>query len=117
MAYRAVHVDDVETQRGVIKFMRRELGTEAFGINQFDLPPGAEGLEHDHSDSGQEEVYVILAGSGVMRIDGDEVPLRRGLYLTVSADAVRQPVAGPEGLSWVCVGAVPGGGYEPRGPF
>ena len=79
MAYTAVHVDDVEPQRGVIRFMRRELGTTAFGINQFDLPPGAEGLEHSHEDSGQEEVYVILAGSGVMRIDGDEVPLRKGL--------------------------------------
>ncbi len=29
MAYTAVHVDDVEAQRGVIKFMRRELGTSA----------------------------------------------------------------------------------------
>ena len=45
------------------------------------------------------------------------MPLRKGLYLAVSADAVRQPIAGPDGLSWVCVGAVPGGGYEPRGPF
>jgi uncharacterized cupin superfamily protein len=117
MAYRAVHVDDVERRRGVIRFMRRELGTQAFGINQFDLPPGAEGLEHDHEESGQEEVYVILAGSGVMRVDGDEVPLRPGLYLAVSPDATRQPVAGPEGLTWVCVGAVPGGGYLPQGPF
>ncbi len=117
MAYKAVHDDDVEPRRGVIRFMRRELGTQAFGINQFDLPPGIEGFEHSHADSGQEEVYVILGGGGVMRIDGDEVPLRQGVYLTVSADAVRQPVAGPEGLSWVCVGAVPGGGYEPQGPF
>ena len=56
MAYKAVHVDDVEVQRGVIKFMRRELGTTAFGINQFDIPPGSEGFEHSHEDSGQKEV-------------------------------------------------------------
>ena len=27
---------------GALRFVRRELGVEAFGINWFDLPPGAE---------------------------------------------------------------------------
>jgi quercetin dioxygenase-like cupin family protein len=117
MAYKAVHIDEVEPRRGVIRLMRRELGTTAFGINQFDFPPGAEGHEHDETGSGQEEVYVVIAGSGVLRIDGEEVELRPGLYVHVSPDASRLPVAGPDGLAYVCVGGVPGGVYEPQGPF
>ena len=31
---------------GVVKKVRRALGVTAFGVNYFDLPPGAEGLEH-----------------------------------------------------------------------
>ena len=44
--------------------MRRELGVEAFGINWFEIPPNAEGLEHDETETQQEEVNVIVAGSG-----------------------------------------------------
>ena len=39
---------------GAVRFVRRELGVEAFGINWFELPPGAEGHEHDESGSEQE---------------------------------------------------------------
>jgi len=35
-----------------VRFVRRELGVEAFGINWFELPPGDEGHEHDEADSG-----------------------------------------------------------------
>ena len=46
-----------------MRFVRRELGVEAFGINWFELPPNAVGREHDESDSGQEEVNVVIRGS------------------------------------------------------
>src|SRR5262245_46353481 len=97
--------------------MRRALGATAFGINQIDLPPGAEGFEHDESSSGQEEVYVFLAGSGVMHVDGEKVPVHPGRYVLVQPDTTRKPVAGPDGLSWVVIGSVPGSAYEPSGPF
>ena len=57
-------------------FVRRELGVEAFGINWIDLPPGAEGFEHDESESQQEEVNVVVRGSGVYRIEGEDIPVR-----------------------------------------
>jgi Luciferase-like monooxygenase len=34
---------------GCVRFVRRELDVEPFGINWFELPPGAEGVEHDES--------------------------------------------------------------------
>ena len=46
-------------------------GAEAFGINWFELPPDSEGLEHDESETQQEEVNVVVRGSGVFRVDGE----------------------------------------------
>ena len=119
MSYTVVDVDDVpaEGPGGAIRFIRRRLGATAFGINEFELGPGAAGLEHDESETGQEEIYVVPRGSGLLRVGGDELELRPGRYVRVDPGVVRQPVAGPDGLAWVAVGAVPGGVYAPRGPF
>ena len=45
MAYTMLNIDEVEPggRTGVVKFVRRELGLEAFGLNWFDLPPNDEG--------------------------------------------------------------------------
>ena len=59
----------------------------------------------------------VLRGSGVMRIGDEELELRPGRYVRVEPGVVRQPVAGPDGLAWIALGAVSGGGYAPRGPF
>ncbi|HZT44722.1 MAG TPA: cupin domain-containing protein [Gaiellaceae bacterium] len=118
MGYSIVNVDDVDGAGpgGRVRFVRRELGCEAFGINWFELPPGAEGLEHHEADSGQEEVNVVVAGSGAWRIDGEEVPVRAGTFLRFDPGTVRCPVAGPDGMTFVAVGARRGS-YEPHGPF
>lgn len=57
-----------------------------------ELPPEGPGGEEETQ---QEEVNVVIAGSGVYR---------------------RVPIAGPEGMTMVAVGARHGS-YEPRGPF
>ena len=96
--------------------MRRELGVEAFGINWFELPPGAEGVEHDETATGQEEVNVVIAGSGVWRIDGDGgAGARRHLPPLRPGDRPL-PVAGPDGMTFIGVGARRGS-YEAHGPF
>lgn len=118
MGYSIVNVEDVEPagRSGAVRFVRRELGVEAFGINWFELPPDAEGVSHDEADSGQEEVNVVVAGGGIWRVDGEEVAVRAGTFLRFDPDSVRCPVAGPDGMTFVAVGARPGS-YEPRGPF
>jgi mannose-6-phosphate isomerase-like protein (cupin superfamily) len=118
MGYSMVHVDEIEAAGpgGVVRFVRRELGVEAFGINWFEIPPGAEGKEHHENDTRQEEVNVIIRGSGVYRVDGEEIPVRVGTFMRFDPDTTRVPVAGPEGLTIIAVGARRGS-YEPRGPF
>ena len=118
MAHSVVHIDDVEPSGpgGVVRFVRRELGVEAFGINRFDLPAGAEGFEHDEPGSDQEEVSVVIRGSGHWRVDGELVGVREGSFIRFDAGTTRCPVAGPDGMSFVSVGS-PRGAYTPHGPF
>ena len=118
MGYSKVNVHDLEPAGpgGVVRFVRRELDLLAFGINWFEIPPNAEGRRHDEQDSGQEEVNVILRGSGTYLIDGEEVPIREGDVFRFDPETTRGPKAGPDGLTMVAVGA-PRGSYEPRGPY
>ena len=119
MAYDVVDVNELpgEGPMNAVRFVRRRLNVTAFGINWYELLPGQTGREHDESDTGQEEVYVIVRGSGTMRIDDEVVPLRTGTVVRVDATSTRVPTAGDAGLTFVAVGSPPGRGYEPRGPF
>jgi quercetin dioxygenase-like cupin family protein len=105
--YSFVDVDDLpaEGPGGAVRKVRRALDARAFGFNYFQLPPEAEGLEHDEADSGQEEVVFVVAGSGRMRVDGEEIELKPGRFVRLDPEAVRQPVAGDGGLTFVTFGA------------
>jgi hypothetical protein len=118
MAWTRINVDEIEGAGpgGMVRFVRRELGVQAFGINWYELPPGTAGREHNEAETGQEEVNVIVRGGGLYRIDGMDVPCRQGDFFRFDPETTRQPVAGPEGLIMVAVG-VKRGSYEPHGPF
>jgi quercetin dioxygenase-like cupin family protein len=118
VSYSRVNVHDLEGARpgGAMRFVRRELGVQAFGINWIELAPDAVGREHDERESGQEEVSVVVRGSGTYRVDGEELRVREGDSLRFDPDTTRCPVAGPNGMTLVAVGSRPGA-YEPRGPF
>ena len=102
MGYRVVDA-------GLFEGRRKPIGTElepaVLRFNQFDSAPGQEGFEHGEAESGQGEVYVVLRGSGVLRVDGEEVSLALGRYVLVTPESRRQVVAGPEGISYVVFGA------------
>jgi hypothetical protein len=76
----------------------------------------AEGNEHDEAESGQEKVTVVVRGSGVWKVDGDDVRVRVGTFLRFDPETTRVPVAGVEGLAFIGIG-VPRGSYVARGPF
>jgi quercetin dioxygenase-like cupin family protein len=118
VSWSVVHVDELEGAGpgGMVRFVRRELGVEAFGINWYELPPGVVGREHDETETGQEEVNVVVRGSGTYRVDDEEIPLRVGTFVRFDPDTTRVVTAGPAGLTMIAVGARRGS-YEPRGPF
>ena len=114
MAHAVLHHDDVEAQyNGVFKPMRSALGVTSFGVNRLSLPPDAEGPEHDHSKDGQDEVYVIVEGSGTVTVAGEDHDVRVGHFVYADGGTTRQVKAGPDGITWVGIGCQPGG-YKPR---
>jgi uncharacterized cupin superfamily protein len=77
-SFQLVDVSQVESPNGVFRALTDQLGVAGFRINQLELAPGAEGPEHDHLRNDQEEVYAVVAGGGVLRTGGEEIPLRVG---------------------------------------
>ena len=97
---------------GFVK-VRAELGVSAFGMQVIQLPPDyGDYPEHDHADSGQEEVFVAIAGSGWIDIEGERVELDGETFVRVGAGAKRKVYAGPEGLRVLVIGGAPGKVYE-----
>jgi mannose-6-phosphate isomerase-like protein (cupin superfamily) len=112
--YTAKRIGDMEASfgGGFIK-ARAELGVTAFGFQVIQLPPGFEGYpEHDHSDSGQEEVFVALGGSGWVEIEGERVDLDGDTLVRVGPAARRKIYAGPDGLRMLAIGGCPGEAYK-----
>ena len=99
MGYTLLNHDDpsIESFRGAFFKMRKALGTTAFGINEIRLPPNSPGVEHNEADTGHEEVYVVIEGSGTFTIDGEAVEVAEGDYVRVDADSTRVVVGGDAG--------------------
>src|ERR1700722_11414685 len=92
---------------------RAELGATAFGMQVIQLPPDyADYPEHDHADSGQEEVYAVLSGSGWMDVEGERVELDGETLVRVGAGARRKVYAGPQGIRMLITGGAPGEAYK-----
>jgi hypothetical protein len=92
---------------------RAELGVSAFGMQVIQLPPDfGDYPEHDHSESGQEEVYLPIGGSGWIEIDGERVDLDTDTFVRVGPAARRKVYSGPEGLRVLAIGGAPGHAYQ-----
>ena len=78
---------DPETEERFIP-LRRLLGVTSFGLNQILLRPGQRGRIHRHT--AQEEVYIVLAGTLTLGIEGDERELGQGELARVAPDVRRQ---------------------------
>jgi hypothetical protein len=107
-------IDDMEAiYLGAFKRVRAELGVESFGIQLIDLPPNFENYpEHDHSEDGQEEVYVALRGGGEIEIEGERYPLDPDHISRVGSGVKRKVWPGADGVRVLIVGGVPGSTYE-----
>jgi uncharacterized cupin superfamily protein len=111
--YAARAIDELPTLwEGFAKLVGAGLDITAFGVNIMDLPPDYATTSHDEAETGQQELYVALRGSGAVVIHGQGHPLDAGRLVSVNAGTSRVLSSGPEGLRVLCVGGVPGGVYE-----
>jgi mannose-6-phosphate isomerase-like protein (cupin superfamily) len=117
--YTLRRIDELESiQHGSVKLAGDALGIESFGLQVLDLPPRfTDYPEHDHAHDGQEEVYVVVAGSAEFELAGERESAGAGTLVRVGAAVRRKVVAGPEGVRLIAIGCTPGGAYERPGMF
>jgi hypothetical protein len=111
-------VSPIDSMEGVIfgtfKRARAQLGVESFGMQVLDLPPNASQYpEHDHADSGQEEVFVVLRGDGEIEIDGERHTLDADTMVRVGPQPKRKIWPGTSGMRVLALGGCPGAVYDP----
>jgi hypothetical protein len=105
-------IDDLpQIWDGFAKLVRTGLGITAFGVQIMDLPPDYTTASHDESDSGQQELYVALRGSGAVVAGEARLALDPEHLVRVDAGVDRVLTSGPAGLRVLCVGGVPGAPY------
>ena len=92
---------------------RAELGVTSFGMQVIQLPPEySDYPEHDHAESGQEEVFLAIGGSGWIEVEGERVDLDGDTFVRVGAEADGKVYAGPKGLRLLAIGGAPGEPYK-----
>jgi quercetin dioxygenase-like cupin family protein len=98
------------------RFSRKYLDSEHLGISLFRYAPGFAAID-GHSHKVQEEAYVVLGGSGAIKLDDESIELRRWDVVRVAPRVIRGFEAGPGGLEILAVGAdKPEGGDGVRAP-
>ena len=90
----------------------KALELEKSGLSYQHVPPGYR-FPYGHTHKTQEEVYVVVRGSGRMKVDDDIVELRAWDAVRVSPGSWRGYEAGPKGLEILVIGA-PNLGDAPR---
>ncbi|AFA71439.1 cupin domain-containing protein [Gordonia polyisoprenivorans VH2] len=110
MVYKVVRAAEVSAGHGphpagspYDKRISDALGLSLFEVYQVELPAGAETVQHDHLDDGNEDMYAVIRGSGWAVVDGKEVPVQPGQYVSVSVESRRFMRAGNEGMIFIAV--------------
>ena len=113
--YTVKKIDEMEAiYGGAFKRARAELGVSSWGMQIMDLPPNLDQYpEHDHSEDGQEEVYLPLRGSAEIEIEGERHRLDPDTMVRVGPGVKRRIRTGSEGCRVLALGGAPGKLYEP----
>jgi mannose-6-phosphate isomerase-like protein (cupin superfamily) len=111
---KVVRISEVEGAfGGALRRVRAALGVQSFGMQVVDLPPDSGDLYPSHSHDDQEEVFVVLHGSGEIVAGGETHELDRDTVVRVGPGLARQLRSGPDGLRALALGGVPGQAYAP----
>ena len=97
---------------GMLK-VRAGLGVTSFGMQLLRLPPNFDRYpEHDHAESGQEEVFIVLEGSATLIAGDEQHLLEPGVYARVGPNETRKLVSGEQGMVALALGGIPGRAFE-----
>ena len=86
------------------RFARKHLDSEHLGVSYFRYGPDFK-APYGHRHREQEEAYVVVGGSGQLRLDDDVIDLERWDVVRVAPQVVRAFRGGPDGLEIIAIGA------------
>jgi mannose-6-phosphate isomerase-like protein (cupin superfamily) len=92
-----------------LRFARKYLGSQELGISHERFAPNYTSTFGHHHDV-QEEAYVVVEGSGAIKLDDERIELKQWDVVRVAPEVVRGFDAGPDGLTVIAVG-----GRKPEG--
>ena len=84
------------------RFCFRDLDAKDTGMAYHRVKPGQRGLAHRHDNA--EEIYVVLAGSGRVKLDDEIAEIGPLDAIRVAPQVVRAFEAGPDGLELLAFG-------------
>ena len=86
------------------RFAKGDLETERTGVSYFDVKPNQRSpFGHKHDEA--EEVYVVIAGSGRMKLDDEIIEVSELDAIRVAPEVVRAFESGPDGIRVLAMGA------------
>jgi mannose-6-phosphate isomerase-like protein (cupin superfamily) len=109
--YARINIEDVEdlapkfglAETGEARYVREDVGAQGIGLSWYRLNAGRRsGFGHRHTDV--EEIYVVLAGSGRVKLDDEILDLRAGDVLRVAPPTMREFEGGREGMELLATG-------------
>lgn len=112
-------IDEMESfYDGMVIRARAELGVTSWGMQVFNFPAGFDHYPNHHHgdgavDPGQEELYVPLAGSAELQLNGERHRLEPGVWARVGIPELRRIVPGDDGLHCLVIGGTPGKVFVP----
>ena len=90
-----------ETQEA--RFAHGDLDAESTGLSFHRVKPGKrQAFAHKHENA--EEVYVVISGSGRIKIDDEVIDIQPLDAIRVSPGAVRQVEGGEDGVEYLAFG-------------
>ena len=108
--YTIVNLKEIEDSAGdrspdlAAHFGRKHLDSEHLGVSYFRYGPGyRSGFGHSHRE--QEEAYIVVGGSGRIKLNDEIVELRLCDTVRVAPATSRAFEGGPEGLEVIAIGA------------
>jgi uncharacterized cupin superfamily protein len=109
MAYRVLTAAEAfwrrSNQMGVLNTdLAKQLGADTLGARLWRIEPGQASTRHRHFETA--EIYLLLEGTGRLRVDGDLLTLNPMDAVLVEPESVRQPFNDTDADQlWLVVGA------------
>ncbi|HEX6387882.1 MAG TPA: cupin domain-containing protein [Solirubrobacteraceae bacterium] len=111
MSYAKLNIDAAEDiapkygmdTQGETRIIRDDVGAKGIGMSYYRWKPGKR-TSFGHTHEQAEEMYLVLRGSGRMKVDDEIVDFAQRDVIYVSPGAMREWEAGPDGADIVAFG-------------